>query len=125
MYLAYSEYIEMGGCIDSAHFPRYEIKARMIIDNATHKRLVGEDPVRDPVKNCMFELINAIRADESFADVSGREISSMSNDGVSVTYATGDGRSNASARYSQIVRNWLIGESDAYGTMLLYAGVDA
>lgn len=123
MYLTYIEYIEMGGCIESAHFPRFEAKARRAIDNATMNRLIGEDPVRDSVKHCMYDLINAIHTDESAMGASGREIASMSNDGVSVTYATGNGQGGASARHSAIVREWLLGETDACGVPLLYAGV--
>ena len=123
MYLTYIEYIDMGGCIDSAHFPRFEAKARRVIDIATMNRLVGESPVRDSVKHCMYDLVNAIRADESTAGASGREIASMSNDGVSVTYATGNGQRSAYTRYSAIVREWLLGETDACGVPLLFAGV--
>lgn len=127
MYLTYDEYKGMGGSMDAALFPRFELKARKRIDVITFGRLQGEKDVRECVKHCMFELVQAMHEDEVNVGFSGREISSMSNDGVSVTYASGNsqtGTQNGSgARYADIVRTWLMGETDAYGNNILYAGV--
>lgn len=127
MYLTYDEYDEMGGGMSEDAFARFEMKARRRIDAATFGRLQGESPVRDAVKNCMFELIQAMHEDEINVGFSGREISSMSNDGVSVTYASGNSRtgvqSGSGARYMGIIRAWLTGETDACGNNILYAGV--
>lgn len=127
MYLTYDEYKGMGGSMDAALFPRFELKARKRIDAMTFGRLQGENGARECVKHCMFELIQAMQEDEANVGFSGREISSMSNDGVSVTYASGNsqtGMQNGSgARYAGIVRAWLTGETDACGNNILYAGV--
>lgn len=129
MYLDFDEFLEMGGdpsC--ELQFQRYELKARRIVDQMTHNRLVSEEKVRDSVKYCMYELVSAIAADEQLSGMSGREITSMTNDGVSTTYAAGSGGSgvgSAGARYTRIVRQWLTGEYTASGINLLYAGVDA
>ena len=127
MYLTYDEYEDMGGGMDAALFPRFEAKARKRIDAMTFGRVRRDNPVRECVKNCMFELIQAMHEDETNVGFSGREISSMSNDGVSVTYASGNsqtGTQNGSgARYAGIVRTWLAGETDACGNNILYAGV--
>lgn len=127
MYLTYDEYEDMGGGMDAALFPRFEAKARKRIDAMTFGRVRRDNPVRECVKNCMFELIQAMHEDETNVGFSGREISSMSNDGVSVTYASGNsqtGMQNGSgARYAGIVRTWLTGETDACGNNILYAGV--
>lgn len=127
MYLTYDEYTNMGGSMDAALFPRFEAKARKRIDAMTFGRLMGEDPVRECVRMCMFELIGAMHEEETTAGLAGREIASMSNDGVSVTYATANSTNGitggTSARYGGIVRAWLTGETDACGNNILYAGV--
>ena len=127
MYLTYDEYEDMGGGMDAALFPRFEAKARKRIDAMTFGRLQGENDVRECVKHCVFELVQAMHEDEANVGFSGREISSMSNDGVSVTYVSGNsqtGMQNGSgARYASIVRTWLTGETDAHGNNILYAGV--
>lgn len=127
MYLTYEEYLQMGGDMNDSLFPRFEMKARKRIDVMTFGRLQGESEVRECVKHCMFELVQALHEDETNVGFSGREITSMSNDGVSVTYASGNsqtGTQNGSgARYADIVRTWLMGETDAYGNNILYAGV--
>lgn len=124
MYLTHEEFTAMGGNMDAALFPRFEAKARKRVDVLTHGRLKCEETVYESVKHCMFELIGAMYADESAAGLSGREITSMSNDGVSVTYATGSGQESASGRYGSIVRAWLLDEMTACGVPLMYAGVD-
>lgn len=128
MYLTLDDWGKMGGdpMIDELVYKRHEFKARKLIDRITHGRIADESPVRDAVKYCMFDLIRAMVSDESTNGVSGREIASMSNDGISVTYAAISGASDStSARYARIVRSWLSGETTIYGQPVLYAGVDA
>lgn len=129
MYLEHSEFEDMGGTVNEDSFPRYEAKARMLIDRATHGRLTKETPVRNNVKYCMFELISAIAANESIGGVAaGRAVASMSNDGVSISFAqvgNDAGTRSDSIRFFAIIRTWLDGDTDTNGTPLLYAGVDA
>lgn len=128
MYLDFNTFAKMGGDNSLAEqYSRLEFKARRLIDQMTHDRLAGETPVRDSVKYCMFELISAITSDEQIAGLGGREIASMSNDGISATYVTGsDTDSNIiGKRYARIIRQWLAGETTACGINILYAGVDA
>lgn len=126
-YLTFYDYKNMGGTItDVLVFERYMSRASAFITRMTHGRVLNESPVRDAVKNAAFDLVSVIYADaQNGAD--GREIASMSNDGMSVSYVSG--ASNAAAataqRYSGIVRQYLDWETDANGTPLLYAGVDA
>lgn len=122
MYLSYDDYEEWGGTIDEASFERYEHKARALIDLKTRGRVQGEDPVRNAVKYACFDLIRAMAGDESTAGGAGLAVSSMSNDGISVTFA---GTGSAEGRYSAIIRSWLAAETTACGVPLLYAGVDA
>lgn len=121
-YLDFDTFKEYGGSgVSEEQYARYEMKARRLIDNMTRKRLAGETTVRECVKMCMYELICAMLAYEMQAGADGREIASVSNDGVSVSYVSGSG--GIERRFALIVRSWLDGESDANGVPLLYAGV--
>ena len=122
-YIGFDDYKAMGGKANEAAFIRLEAKARRSINSMTHNRLVDEDPVRESVKMCAFELIEAMAADEAESGIGGREISSMSNDGASVSFSTSD-RHDASMRRCAIIRSWLSNEYAASGAWLLYAGVD-
>ena len=122
MYLEYGDYAQMGGELEPDVYERLAAKAERLIDRATHARLKAQASVPDGVKYCIMELIDAIQADESMGGMSaGREISSMSNDGVSVSFTA----MAASARYMEIIREWLDGETTEAGVHLLYAGCDA
>lgn len=129
MYLTINDYLDMGGSdMDDAAFERLEARARAAVDRLTFGRLKAEDPVRQCVKRCMYDLIAAMASDEAMTGMTGgRDVSSMSNDGVSVTFASA-GSAGASAaaqkRYAGIVRGWLLSETDACGRGLMYAGVD-
>lgn len=126
MYLTYDAYLAMDGELDEEPFARLEAKARQKIDSMTFGRLVCDGEPPENVKYCMFELIAAMESDEAATGMSGREIASMSNDGVTVTYASGSqsaSLSGAQARYSAIVRAWLSGCTNSCGTPLFYAGV--
>lgn len=127
--LTYEAYQEMGGTLAEPAFKRLEARAAARIRLATHGRIASENPVREAAQYCAYELIEAMRSDEESAGMSGREVASMSNDGVSITYASGaaagDGASASAQRDGGIVRRWLLGETTADGVGLLYAGVDA
>ena len=121
MYLEYGDYAQIGGELEPDVYERLAAKAERLIDRATHARLKEQASVPMSVKYCIMELIDAIQADESMGSMSaGREISSMSNDGVSVSFAA----MAASARYMEIIRGWLDGETTEAGVHLLYAGCD-
>ena len=120
-YLKYDDYEEMGGTLEEEIYPRHELRARRLIDRITHGRLKEEKTVRECVKYCMFELIGALAADEA-CGAQGREISSMSNDGVSMSFA---GVQTQETRLIGIAKSWLSGETAENGVQLLYAGVDA
>ena len=121
MYLTYEEYMGMGGGAQQSAFPRLEAKARAHLDRLTFERLKYAEVISDAVKFCMFDLINAVEADEANgAAVSGREIATMSNDGVSVSFTTSG---KAASRYTAIVRTWMAMETDAFGVPLMYPGV--
>lgn len=119
-YLTYSEYQDSGGTLGAAAFLRYEFRARQLVDQLTHGRVRSEQTVRESVQRAVFDLIEAMAGDASHG---GRELQSMSNDGVSVAYAAAS-PSGTRARYGDIVCEYLDSEVTGDGVALLYAGVD-
>lgn len=126
MFLTYDEYEDMGGRCDEDTYPRMEAKARAELNRLTLGRLKGMGEMSSNVQYCMYEMIEAICAEESFAAMTaGREISAMSNDGVSMSFsASGSGARALSMRLAAIARVYLADETTADGIPLLYAGVD-
>lgn len=123
MYLDYFDYKkDFGGSLDEASFNRLEHKARALIDLLTHGRVRDENPVRDAVKYACFDLIQAMSGTEAAGGGPDMAVQSMSNDGVTVTFA---GAQSPSARYGAIIRTYLAAETTAFGVPLMYAGVDA
>lgn len=126
MFLRYEEYVRMGGGADESAFPMLEAKARAQLNRMTFGRLEGNENVSENVKYCMMELMAAIEAEESMGSLAaGREISGMSNDGVSISFATSGsgGARTSAAKYAAIARGWLANETTACGIPLMYAGV--
>lgn len=127
MYLTYDEYYDMGGAMtDEDAYARHAARADAIINRMTHGRIKDESPVRPCAMYAAFALIEAMHSD-SIAASDGREIASMTNDGMSVTYTNGGSSATIerNKRYAGIVREYLEYETDANGTLILYAGVDA
>lgn len=128
-HLNYDEYAILGGSVPITLFPMLEAKANRLVDTLTHGRLKDEFPLRQNVKYCIAQLIDAAAADASISGGTGREVAAMSNDGVSVSFVAGTeaarAGSSAALRNARIVREWLDGEVSDHGVMLLYAGVDA
>ena len=122
-HLEYEDYAGRGGSADEASFAMLEARASRIVDAMTHGRLAQERPLRETVKCCLTQLIDAMAADAMMDGGSGREVAAVSNDGVSVSYASG-ATGGAAARNARIVRGWLDGEVSDRGVNLLYAGVD-
>ena len=122
-HLTYAQYTSRGGTAAETAFPMLEARANRVVDTLTFRRLESESPLRDAVQYCLTALINALAADEALNAGTGRDVASVSNDGVSVTFAGASSSGSASMRNAQIVREWLTGETDGNGVHLLYAGV--
>ena len=80
MYLTYEEYRSLGGKAPESDFPRLELLARKRLDYWTQNRIT--EPY-DDIRLCMTLIIDA-----EYAEQSGEhDVSSFSNDGVSVSFA--------------------------------------
>lgn len=129
MYLTKTEYVSITGKElspeDAAAFNMLECSMRAIIDALTYRRLQPEaDAMRDKVKYLMCEMLEIAYANRAFERAGGGMYASQSNDGVSVTFASRDD-AETNRKLCALVRRYLSGETDANGTLLLYAGVDA
>lgn len=119
--LTYNDYISLGGTIDNEEvFNRHNCRAEGIVMLMTHGRAENGTSATQAVQYAMLALIEAINADYAIS-ADGREVASISNDGVSISYAGGDS-GGMSKRYAEIVRQHLAFATDKYGTPLLFAG---
>lgn len=122
MYLTYSDYAAMGGTAPRAVFDRFNSRVQSMISERTHGRVIDESPVRPAVRYAAYDLITVMmEAAESGAETNGT-VASMSNDGVSVTYAQ-TSIVSPSKRYTDILRGHLGYETDDKGVPLMYCGV--
>lgn len=121
MYLSQNEFEAYTGECAAKGFPRWEYRARRVIDAHTFGRVGKMTKVPEAVKRLMAELIKL----EVAADAArrGEQVKSFSNDGYSESYETFDLTS-----IEQIQRDtvtcYLLDEVDDNGTPLLYKGVD-
>lgn len=127
-YLTYDEYEQMGGQLSEAAFSALEFRASKAVDTLTHGRVMNEQPVRTAVKQAVYALIGTMHMDDENASAyGGRDVQSMSNDGVSVTFsaaaAGGDAARAQNARYNNVLKAFLFGEVTEDGVPLIYAGV--
>lgn len=80
MYLTYEEYSSLGGKAPESDFPRLELLARKRLDYWTQNRITEPD---DDIRLCMTLIVDA-----EYSEQSGEhDVSSFSNDGVSVSFA--------------------------------------
>ena len=79
-YMTYEEYTALGGKAPEAEFPLLELLARKRLDHWTQNRITEPD---DDIRLCMTLIIDAESADQS----GEHDVSSFSNDGVSVSFA--------------------------------------
>lgn len=120
-YLTYDEYREMGGELEETAFKRNIDRACAFVDSHTQNRLQSILKVSQRVKACMRDLVEYLANNVS----SGKAITSKSQSagGVSESesYATKT-LDEINAEMLCIVYDYLINETDDYGTPLMYRG---
>ena len=80
MYLTYEDYSSLGGKAPESDFQRLELLAEKRLNYWTMDRITEPD---DDIRLCMTLIVDA-----EYADQSGeQDVSSFSNDGVSVSFA--------------------------------------
>ncbi len=116
MLITYSEYSALGGKAPCDDFQRLELKARALIDYRTQGRVSLLEPVPSDIKLLAVEIIDKISSAASAAS-GDPAVTSVSNDGVSVAYASLESRSKAlNDDITQLI--------DSVAGNLAYRGVD-
>lgn len=132
MYLSYTEYVEMGGTLDTAAFALLSIEAESLINYVTFDRLVNDETVPDRVKQAMFALIDlADKKQQAMVlgksnDSAGANITSQSNDGVSVTYSAMSASTmfaTCKSEMQSVAKLYLSGVKNQAGRLVLYRGL--
>lgn len=129
MYLTYMEYLTLGGSLDESEFLRTEWKAAKLVDKYTFGRLKQDYKFSSAVKMTIFELISmVVKKDNAIIQPdnnSSNDISSFSNDGVSVTLnkeTVSQFLENFNTRILEVIKTNLAGETNQNGAPLLYRG---
>lgn len=123
LYITFDEYLEMGGVLSNVDFLTAEASARAIVDRYTLNR-IAEDFVLNKtsilymyqLKHLMFELIQINNIYKN------NNITSESNEGISVTYSVLKGTEKQD-EYEQLIYNYLANYSNSEGVSLLFRGV--
>lgn len=127
-YICFNEYEDMGGTLAVEDFERAYRRARAELDYRTFGRLRNETCVSDNVKQCMVEMIDVCAAGYAMygAPDGVQAVQSMSNDGVSVSYATASltdwFEKIYPSRVRAIIDMYLADERNSAGVCLLYRG---
>ena len=124
MYLTFAEYAAWGGQQSESAYDRLEYKARMLIDEYTFGRLKGAAAIPEAVKRLTFELVGLIGNMDVSAEGYSGVAASESNDGYSITMASGTVLTAAESmlRAGNLIETYLADEKTAEGVPLLYCG---
>lgn len=131
MYLSYEDYVKLGGTLDEPSFNRIQFKVQKEIDYATFGRVKDEVPVRESVKMLCFELIEIEKGEmltsgSQSDQTSDKNISSVSNDGFSVSFFRDKLSEMSDAELKTYKRNlfrqYLAGEVNDEGIPLIFSG---
>jgi len=134
MYLTYTEYMEMGGTLDETTFDDLEFEAEALVNWYTFNRLKNDTTFPIELKRLMKYLINLLVAKNSTISSSangidagvGANITSQSNDGVSISYNVLNASELAQSckqEAAEAIDKYLQGVMNEAGRVLLYRGV--
>lgn len=125
MYIDYEYYIENGGDIDMEYtaFSRAGFRARKIVDRLTQSRIQRMSCPSEAVMQLMVELVT-LESTQGAAVQNNQALTSFTNDGYSETYAAPLTSERVKEIESELVLEYLSGETDDNGTPLLWLGVD-
>lgn len=131
MYLTYDEFKEMGGTLENAKFRDLEREARLLVDEITFNRFRQDTEYPTELKECMYMLIRKQQTldeltTESTTPDAEAQITSQSNDGVSISYnvlSASDVYENTRAEMLSTIRAYLYGVRNQQGQRVTYRGI--
>lgn len=137
MYITFEEYQNYGGTLDESAFNSIYYAVQIKIDYFTFNRLVNDTVFTEKVKRCIVKLISLLNTfneyQKTITDLKNPVVASASNDGVSMSY--GGYLSNTTPNDLKTVqeqldkdilntiKQYLYGEKNQAGKVLLYRGV--
>ena len=121
-YLTHKEYTELGGQLQEMPFNLLELRARIIIDDYTSRRLIHLKEQKQEVKLCVYEIIETINKYQQAYENRDLSIASTNTDGYSESYNKEDKESQKANRIkiNDIVYTYLSELRLADGTPYLY-----
>ena len=134
MYLTFAEYQAMGGTLDETTFDDLEFEAEALVNWYTFNRLKNDTTFPQELKRLMKYLINLLNVQAGVLNSSSNgstqgatsNITSQSNDGVSITYnVLGATELSATCKEQAVdaIKKYLQGVMNEAGRELLYRGV--
>ena len=129
MYLTQPDYVSLGGRLDEATFNSIIYDIQYHIDWITFNRLKNETVIPEEVKRCIFSIIDIFIKQKNLlasTEDSNKEITSMSNDGVSVSYNTlssNDIITKSQSYINQIIFKYLNSVKNSEGKLLTFRGL--
>lgn len=134
MYLTYAEYTAMGGTLTETTFNDLEFEAETLVNWYTFNRLKNDTAFPTELKRLMKYLINLLHAKNGVIGSSdngstagvGANITSQSNDGVSISYnvlSASELSQSCKLEAKEAVDRYLQGVMNEAGQLLLYRGV--
>jgi len=134
-YLTYEQYEEYGGTLDEEVFAQLAFEAKAQIDWRTFNRLHNETEIPEAVKRCMYYLIQLLSTQLSYVvpalessndSTGGAQITSQSNDGVSISYnvlSASEAVEQCKTQIADTINRYLNGITNTLGRKLLYRGI--
>lgn len=122
-YMTYTEYQDFGGHESEDAFRVLEFKSRKLIDYLTDCRVQDMAKVPEAVKLCQLSLMAMEAKAGAEAQVVTPAVTAFNVEGYSEKYDNLPGVDAARRQMADVVRSMLYGETDDYGTPLLYLGV--
>ena len=122
-YLSYDEYTEYGGSLSRAAFLPLELKSRKRIDRLTGDRIQNMEAVPEAVKQCVLALIGIEGVVGTEVQAKNPVVTAFTTDGYSESYGKSLDADAARTQMNKLVGEYLYGEQDDVGILLLYRGV--
>ena len=122
-YMTYAEYQDFGGHEDADTFRVLEFKSRKLIDYLTDCRVQDMTEVPEAVKLCQLSLMTMEAKAGAEAQITNPAVTSFNVEGYQESYGNLPDADAARSQMTGVVRSMLYGETDDYGTPLLYLGV--
>ena len=123
MYLTYKEYQQYGGMLSEMDFDRIEYSAGKTVQAHTFCRIDKMSETPEAVKRLMYEIITIESNSQQVRTAESGALTGFNTDGYSESYGEAMSSAYLESLEDDMIRRYLLEETDDYGTPLLYMGV--